>query len=110
MAPGCRSRRSSIAIRRFGPHRRSRERTARRSRPADCDLQTRIAAADAYLATRPGSVGYVLRDRKTGAAYRNSHAGDMVWTASTIKLAMVVDLLTRAARGHDLADRRRPAL
>jgi hypothetical protein len=66
---------------------------------ADCALTTRIAAADAYLATRPGSVGYVLRDRATGAAYRNAHAGDLVWTASTIKLAMAVDLLTRAQAG-----------
>ena len=64
-----------------------------------CVLQTRVAAADEYLSTRPGSVGYVLRDRKTGETYRNSHAGDMVWTASTIKLAMVVDLLTRARAG-----------
>jgi hypothetical protein len=63
------------------------------------DLQTRIAAADAYLASRPGSVGYVLRDRATGVTYRNAHAGDLVWTASTIKLAMVVDLLTRAQAG-----------
>jgi hypothetical protein len=69
------------------------------STASDCDLQTRVAAADAYLATRPGSVGYVLRDRKTGATYRNSHAGDLVWTASTIKLAMVVDLLTRQRAG-----------
>jgi hypothetical protein len=66
---------------------------------SDCDLQNRVAAADAYLATRPGSVGYVLRDRKTGATYRNSHAGERVWTASTIKLAMVVDLLTRQRAG-----------
>ncbi|MBJ7338251.1 MAG: tat pathway signal sequence [Mycolicibacterium sp.] len=63
------------------------------------DLRTRIAAADAYLATRPGSVGYVLTDRATGATYRNAHAGELVWTASTIKLAMVVDLLTRARAG-----------
>lgn len=69
------------------------------STASDCDLQTRIAAADAYLATRPGTVGYVLRDRKTGATYRNSHAGELIWTASTIKLAMVVDLLTRARAG-----------
>ena len=70
--------------------------TARADRP---DLQARVTAADDYLGTRPGSVGYVLRDRKTGATYRNSHAGDMVWTASTIKLAMVVDLLNRARSG-----------
>lgn len=66
---------------------------------SDCDLQDRVSAADTYLATRPGSVGYVLRDRKTGATYRNWHAGELVWTASTIKLAMVVDLLTRQRAG-----------
>jgi hypothetical protein len=65
----------------------------------DCDLQARIASADAYLAGRPGAVGYVLRDRNTGAVYRNSHAGELIWTASTIKLAMVVDLLTRQRAG-----------
>jgi hypothetical protein len=65
----------------------------------DCDLQARIASADAYLAGRPGAVGYVLRDRDTGAVYRNSHAGDLIWTASTIKLAMVVDLLNRQRAG-----------
>jgi hypothetical protein len=65
----------------------------------DCDFQQRIATADAYLATRPGSTGFVLRDRATGAAYRNAHAGDMTWTASTIKLAMVVDLLSRHYAG-----------
>jgi hypothetical protein len=67
---------------------------------ASGDLATRIAAADAYLATRPGTVGYVLRDRSTGAAHRNAAAGTMIWTASTIKLAMVVDLLTRAGTGQ----------
>jgi hypothetical protein len=65
----------------------------------DCDLQARIASADMYLAGRPGAVGYVLRDRETGAVYRNAHAGDLIWTASTIKLAMVVDLLTRQRAG-----------
>jgi hypothetical protein len=58
---------------------------------ADDDLGARVAAADSYLAKRPGVVGYVLRDRKTGAVYRNPHAADPVWTASTIKLAMVDD-------------------
>lgn len=73
--------------------------TARAECTAACDAQQRVAAADAYLSTRPGSVGYVLRDRKTGAVYRNSHAGDMVWTASTIKLGMVVDLFARQSAG-----------
>ncbi|MHC9292890.1 serine hydrolase [Mycobacterium sp. LTG2003] len=65
----------------------------------DCDLAARVAAADDYLATRPGTVGYVLRDRASGAVYRNAHAGTPVWTASTIKLAMVVDLLSRHRAG-----------
>lgn len=64
-----------------------------------CDLRSRIAAADAYLASRPGTVGYVLRDRSSGARYANANAGAMIWTASTIKLAMVVDLLTRERAG-----------
>lgn len=73
--------------------------TARAECTAACDAQQRVATADAYLSTRPGTVGYVLRDRKTGAVYRNSHAGDMVWTASTIKLGMVVDLFARQSAG-----------
>ena len=66
----------------------------------DCDFQQRVAAADDYLVTRPGAVGYVLRDRATGASHRNAHAGDLIWTASTIKLAMVVDLMARTNAGQ----------
>ncbi|OLR95277.1 tat pathway signal sequence [Actinokineospora bangkokensis] len=66
----------------------------------DCDLQARIQAADRYAATRPGTVGIVLRDRTTGAVWRNAHAEDPTWTASTIKLAMVVDLLRRSRAGQ----------
>ncbi|MBJ8337924.1 tat pathway signal sequence [Antrihabitans sp. YC3-6] len=65
----------------------------------DCDMQQRISAANAYIATRPGTVGYVVGDRVTGASYRNDGADTPVWTASTIKLAMVVDLLTRNRAG-----------
>ena len=64
-----------------------------------CPEQQRIAGVQAYLATRPGTVGIVLRDRQTGAAWSNQHAQNAVWTASTIKLAMAVDLFTRAGRG-----------
>ena len=64
------------------------------------DLRSRITAADAYLAGRPGVVGYVLRDRLTGVTYRNPHAAERIWTASTIKLAMVVDLLARGYAGQ----------
>ncbi|MQY26296.1 hypothetical protein NRB56_18590 [Nocardia sp. RB56] len=65
----------------------------------DCDMGNRIAAADAYVAGRPGVVGYVLRDRVTGGVYRNGNADTMFWTASTIKLAIAEDLLNRARVG-----------
>lgn len=67
----------------------------------DCDLQRRFALAQAYVATRPGTVGIVVRDRRTGAVWSNGHAGDLVWTASTVKLAMSVDLLLRD-RAHTI--------
>jgi hypothetical protein len=64
-----------------------------------CGLRERIAEAEQYVATRPGTVGFVLRDRVTGAKYRSAHAATPIWTASTIKLAMVADLLTRERAG-----------
>ncbi|MGV9410663.1 tat pathway signal sequence [Nocardia sp. NPDC003693] len=65
----------------------------------DCDLSTRITAVDNYLRTRPGTTGYVVRDRVTGGIYRNDHAERMFWTASTIKLAIAEDLINRARVG-----------
>jgi hypothetical protein len=65
----------------------------------DCDFQRRFVSATAYVAKRPGTVGIVVRDRSTGAVWRNDHAGDLTWTASTIKLAMTVDLLLRDRSG-----------
>jgi hypothetical protein len=65
----------------------------------DCDFQRRFTAVQTYLAKRPGTVGIVVRDRQTGAVWRNEHAGDLTWTASTIKLAMTVDLLLRDRSG-----------
>ncbi|TSD93441.1 tat pathway signal sequence [Skermania sp. ID1734] len=58
------------------------------------DLHSRIAGVDAYLKSRPGLVGYVVRDRVTGAVFSNANANTEIWTASTIKLAMVTYLLT----------------
>ncbi len=65
----------------------------------DCDFWRRIDAVQAYLRTRPGITGVVLRDRLTGAVWRNGYADTHVWTASTIKLAMAVDLLRRQRAG-----------
>jgi hypothetical protein len=64
-----------------------------------CVLQQRIANAEKYIASRPGAIGFVLRDRVTGTRYRSAAAGTPIWTASTIKLAMVADLLTREQAG-----------
>ena len=66
----------------------------------DCDFQRRIAAVQKYLADRPGTTGVVLHDLRTGAVWHNDHAADPTWTASTIKLAMVVDLFTRDRAGE----------
>ncbi|OLF08861.1 tat pathway signal sequence [Actinophytocola xinjiangensis] len=66
----------------------------------DCDLQKRFVEVERYLAGRPGTSGVVVRDLRTGAVWRNGHAEDLTWTASTIKLAMVVDLFTRDRTGE----------
>ncbi len=65
----------------------------------DCDMSQRIESVDNYLRGRPGSTGYVLRDRVSGGIYANENAEQSVWTASTIKLAIAVDLLNRARVG-----------
>lgn len=65
----------------------------------DCDFQGRLAAVQTYTGTRPGTIGVVLRDRQTGAVWRNSAASTTMWTESTIKLAMAVDLLLRDRAG-----------
>ena len=66
----------------------------------DCDLRQRIQAAQDYIAKRPGTVGIVLRDRSTGQVWRNDKADTPVWTASTIKLAMTVNLFQRDKAGQ----------
>ena len=66
----------------------------------DSDFQRRIAAVEAYLKTRPGTVGVVLRDRRTGAVWRNANADTLVWTESTIKLAMSINLFLRDRAGQ----------
>ncbi len=53
-----------------------------------------------FLAARPGTVGIVLRDRTTGAVWRNRYAGTQVYMASTSKLAMVTTLLLQDYDGN----------
>jgi hypothetical protein len=64
-----------------------------------CAMRTRIAAVQAYLGQRPGVVGVVLRDRRTGAVWQNAHADTDIYMASTSKLAMAVTLLMQNQAG-----------
>ncbi|HEX6352926.1 serine hydrolase [Actinophytocola sp.] len=65
----------------------------------DEKLLVRIAAANEYANRRPGFAGIVVRDRQTGAVWRNTHSSTLIWACSTPKLAMVVDLLLRNDSG-----------
>jgi len=64
-----------------------------------CQMTARIHQVQRYLAGRPGQIGIVLHDRQTGATWRNSRAHTDLPAASTIKLAMVTDLLLRNGSG-----------
>lgn len=65
-----------------------------------CTMRSRIAAVERFLATRPGMIGIVLRDRTTGVVWRNRYAAADVYMASTSKLAMVATLLLQDYDGH----------
>ena len=66
-----------------------------------CQMRNRIHAVQRYLrrAGAPGSIAIVLDDRGTGAVYRNVNATVAYPAASTMKLAMMTDLLLRAQAG-----------
>jgi hypothetical protein len=64
-----------------------------------CQLTARIHQVQRYLAGRPGQIGIVLHDRQTGATWRNAGAHTDLPAASTIKLAIVTDLLLRNGSG-----------
>jgi hypothetical protein len=62
-------------------------------------LSERGEAAGTYASLRAGTTGIVVRDRRTGAVWRNAEADRPFRAASTVKLAIAVDLLTRARAG-----------
>ncbi len=64
-----------------------------------CAMRLRIAAVERYLKHRPGMIGIVLRDRSTGAVWRNKYADSQIYMASTSKLAMAVTLLLQNQAG-----------
>ncbi|CAA9269588.1 MAG: hypothetical protein AVDCRST_MAG41-2790, partial [uncultured Corynebacteriales bacterium] len=77
------------------------------SAAAGPDLTARGRAADAFALARGGRTGIVVRDRTTGETWRNAEAGSAFRAASTVKLAIAVDVLVRAraaGRPPDRAD------
>ena len=65
-----------------------------------CAMRGRIVDVKHYLRRLPGTIGIVLHDRTTGATWHNAHAGALIPAASTIKLAMMTDLLLRNRAGQ----------
>jgi len=64
-----------------------------------CAMRNRIREVRGYLRHLPGSIGIVLHDRSTGATWHNGNATTLYPAASTIKLAMMTDLLLRNRAG-----------
>ena len=64
-----------------------------------CAMAARIRLVH-NLAGRPGQIGIVLHDRQTGATWSSPAAGQNFPAASTVKLAMVTDLLLRNGSGQ----------
>jgi hypothetical protein len=65
----------------------------------DCAQQARFEATAAYARKRPGRLGVVMRDRRTGAVWRSGATADPMWTGSTIKVAIAAGLLERHRAG-----------
>src|SRR5205814_4736254 len=69
-----------------------------------CDQQRRFDAAAALLRSKPGYLGVVVRDRQTGAVWRAGTDDHVMWTSSTIKLAVATSILERARLGQVTLD------
>ena len=64
-----------------------------------CLMQQRITAVEKYLAGAPGSISVLLDDRATGAIWGSANATREYPAASTMKLAVITDLLLRNQPG-----------
>ena len=65
-----------------------------------CTMQHRISEVKRYLAHQPGQIGVELTDRNTGARWGNDAAGTDFPAASTIKLAIITDVMRRQLDGR----------
>ena len=63
-------------------------------------MRDRIQEVRRYLHRLPGSIGIILDDRATGAIWRNANAHTEYPAASTMKLAVMTDLLLRNQSGN----------
>ncbi len=59
----------------------------------------RFAAAKRYVDQQSGQLGVVMHDRQTGATWTAGTPDHPVWTASSIKLALALDLLEQDQAG-----------
>ncbi len=59
----------------------------------------RLSAARRLVASKPGVLGIIVYDRDTGATHRVGTTTHLTWTASTIKLAIVTELLEKNRAG-----------
>lgn len=64
-----------------------------------CTMRDRIRQIQRYLRHLPGSIGIVLHDQATGATWHNANANAEYPAASTMKLAVMTDLLLRNQTG-----------
>jgi hypothetical protein len=64
-----------------------------------CTMRNRIKAIRGYMRHLPGSIGIVIYNRKNGAIWHNANAGVSYPAASTMKLAMMTDILQRSDAG-----------
>ncbi|MBB5874424.1 hypothetical protein F4553_007858 [Allocatelliglobosispora scoriae] len=72
--------------------------------PTPDRFQQQLAAATRLVATAPGVLGIVVRDRVEGTSWRAGRTDHPTWTASTIKLAIATGLLERARAGEITLD------
>ena len=70
-------------------------------------MRNRIKAIRGYMRHLPGSIGIVIYNRKNGAIWHNANAGVSYPAASTMKLAMMTDILQRSDAGSSAAGPRR---
>ena len=64
-----------------------------------CGMRNRIKEIRHYMRRLPGSIGIVITDRNKGATWHNANADVAYPAASTMKLAMMTDILLRQDAG-----------